>query len=904
MPNRPDQSSRLSLVPSRILPSPQQPQAPAHVIQVEKLAVPGSARVALLARDNLIQRLDAAGETRLMLVCAAAGYGKTTLLRQLRQHCLSQGRRVLWLTLDPADNDPERLAAHLYAGLQLLDGQALGEAIDSPQLLLQRLPTLEPGFTLMLDDFEALESPQSLAFIQQLLLALAPGVRLAIASRISPELALGRLRSQGQVVDIGSDALRLSAEQTAHFLRICCQTTLSDEHLARLQELTEGWITGLFLASLSLNGRTDLGEGVGAFSGNNQQLAEYLTEDILARQPDEVRQFLLQTSVLERFCAPLCDTLTRRSNSAELIEQLQRANLFIQAADPQRQWFRYHRLFHGFLRNAMARQSVHQVRDLHRVAAQWYLEQGYPAAAIDHLMQAGEIDQVAAALERHLDELVDAGRLRMLLRWLDQLPASILQDRPRLVLAHAWLLILDRRYRDAMQVVERNPATLETETIRCLLLAFTDQLEAAMTASRAQLARLSPSDMLQYGMVATPLAFCLVATGHYDEARTLLIHMARQAPQERSVLIDSIVVFIESSLELTLGQRRAALARLQAATTDLIGNARTKRGAPGTTLEILHALVLYEGDALDQAKAMLDLIPAHALDLGGPDVLIAHRMVLARIALQHDDRPTWMRHLADLEQLGRRSGSERILCAAWLERARVATLEGRLDSAAQALATAELAGQWDVPEVLTIGCDTDTPFIARQRLLIARGEHALAASALSAALDTAEQRQHRRRALKLRVLLAMAQAGKGRQKQALETLTPALRLASQEGFVRTFVEEGPALLKLLERWAVACQALSSSLDIAPEFLANLLKRSGTKGEANEGVETADDLQLTSRELQVIRLLAAGNRNRAIADQMHLSEHTVKTHLRNISAKLGAQGRTEAVAIARARGLLD
>lgn len=903
MPNRQDPTARLSLVPSRILPSAQQTPVPAHVIHGDKFVVPGYG-APLLARDNLVQAMDVAGETRLVLICAAAGYGKTTLLRQLREHCLATGRRVLWLTLDQADNDPGRLAAHLYAGLQALDGEPSGEPIGNPQLLLQRLPLLEPGFTVMLDDFEALDSPQSLAFIQHLLAALAPGARLAIASRVNPQLALGRLRTQGQVLDIDTEALRLSPEQTSTFLRSRCRLPLGDEPVARLQALTEGWITGLFLATLSLDGRTDIGEVVGAFSGNHQQLAAYLTEDILARQTDEVRQFLLQTSVLERFCAPLCDALTQRTDSAGLIEQLQRANLFIQPADPQRLWFRYHRLFHGFLRTAMSRQSAQHTRDLHRAAARWYLEQHQSAAAIEHLLQAGDIDQVVAELEQRLDDLVDGGRLRRLLRWLDQLPVRNVQERPRLVLAHAWLLILDRRYRDAMQVVQRNSATLETETIRCLLLAFTDQLEAAISSAQAQLERLSPRDMLQYGMVATPLAFCMIATGRYDDARALLMRLARQAPQERSALIDGIVVYIESSLELTLGQRRAALARLHAANAEFASSARGKRGGPRATLEILQALVLYEGDALDQAGAILDLIPPHVLDLGGPDLLIAHRVVLARIALQRDDRQTWLRHLADLEQLGRRSGCERIHCAAWLERARVATLEGRLEHAAQALAAAELAGRWDVPQVLTFACDTDTPFIARQRLLIARGEHAQAASALSAAIEIADQRQHRRRALKLRLLLAMALAGNGRHKQALETLTPALRLASQEGFLRTFLEEGPVLVKLLERWAVACQALSSSLDIAPDFLVELLKRSGAQGEASEGIEAADDLQLTPRELQVIRLLAAGNRNRAIAEQMHLSEHTVKTHLRNISAKLGAQGRTEALAIARARGLLD
>ncbi|MEG0858133.1 MAG: LuxR C-terminal-related transcriptional regulator [Pseudomonas sp.] len=904
MPNRQDLIAHLSLVPSVIPLSDEQPEAAVHPVRAEKFVAPGTS-AGLLSRDNLLQGLDLPGDIRLILVRAAAGFGKTTVLRQLRERCLANGQRVLWLNLDRADNDPRRLAAHLHAGLQALNGKPAIDVPASPQALLQQLGNLEPGFTVVLDDFEVLDTPQALAFIQQVLAALAHGARLAIASRVNPELGLGRLRMQGQVLDIDTDALRLSPAQTQAYLRGRCQLPITDEQIARLQEITEGWISGLFLATLSFNGRTDLADVVGSFSGNNQELAEYLTEDILSRQSDEIRLFLLQTSILDRFSAPLCDALTQRQDSAALIEQLLRANLFIQPTDAQHRWFRYHRLFHGFLRNALARQLPGHAEGLHQAAAHWYLTHKHPAAAIEHLMRADDTRQAAELLEQHLDELVDAGRLRLMLRWLEQMPSAEREARSRLALTHAWLLVLDRRYRDAMQVVERNPASLETDTIRCLLLAFTDQTEAAITAAQAQIARLSPSDGLQYGMVATPLAFGLITTGRYDDARALLIEMARQAPEERSALLDGIAIYIESSLELTLGHRRAALARLEAASSVQAAVLEGRWVGGKATLDILHALVLYEGDALNQAWTMLNQIPQHALDLGGPDALIAHRVVLARIALQNGNREAWLRHLADLEQLGRRSGSLRILCAAWLERARVATVEGRLDVAAQALSSAELTGKWDRPDVLTFACDTDTPFIARQRLGIARGDYELAATELRTHLDIAESRQQRRRALKLRLLLAMALAGKGRQKIALDALTPALRLASQEGFRRTFLEEGPALVKLLERWAVTYQTSCSSLGIAPDFLADLLQRSGAQKEPSEGSETVEtDLQLTTRELQVIRLLAAGNRNRAIAEQMHLSEHTIKTHLRNISAKLGAQGRTEAIAIARARGLLD
>lgn len=906
MPNRPDLISRLSLVPTGAKPSEsvKEMEAARLDIRAEKFLAQGTSS-GLLARDALLQRMEQSDDTRLILVRAAAGFGKTTLLRQYRQRCIEGGRHVLWLNLDRADNDPRRLAAHLQTAFETFDGLPVDQQDQGDcQALLRQVGGFKRPFAILLDDFESLDSPQALAFIQQLLSALPSHGRLAIASRINPDLGLGRMRIQGLVLEIDTDALRFSLEETVAFIRERCELPVSDADIARLQDSTEGWVTGLFLATLSLRGRT-AGEVVGVFSGSNQELAEYLTEDILARQSEEVRLFLLQTSILDRFCAPLCDAMTARQDSRQLIEQLLRANLFIQSTDEQHQWFRYHRLFSGFLRGALARQLPDQAGALHRAAAEWFLAQKRPESAIEHLLRAGAADQAVAQLERHLDDLVDAGRLRLLLRWFEQIPGESLDGRPRLVLAHAWLLVLDRRYRDAMQVVERIPSSRETDTIRCLLLSFTDQPDAAITAARAQLEHLPPGDMLQYGMVATPLAFCLNVTGRYEEAREVLIGITRQAPQERSALVDGIAVYIESSLELTLGHRSSALARLAASSAGQVAVLRGKWVGGKATLDIIHALVLYEGDALTEAWNILSEIPQNALDLGGPDALIAHRMVLARIALHNGNREAWLRHLADLEQLGRRSGSMRILCTAWLERARVATLEGRLDIAAQAMTSVALSSQWERADHLTFACDSDTPFIARQRLAIARGEHQQAAAELRSAIELADSRQQRRRALKSRLLHAMALAGMGRQKQALDALTPALRLASQEGFLRTFLEEGPMLVKLLERWAVAYQALCSSLDIKPEFLADLLQRIGAQGATSEHNEPGDpEQQLTTRELQVIRLLAAGNRNRAIADQMHLSEHTVKTHLRNISAKLGAQGRTEAIAIARARGLLD
>ena len=913
MPDRPSLLARLTLVPPLSdalddrLPAPGTPDAKplAGPILAEKFRVPATAP-SHLPRVDLLDRMDSPQTARLILVEAAAGFGKTTLLRQYRERCLARGRQVLWLTLDAADNELRRLAAHLHVALQSLGAPASNERPNdfSPQALLENLGALEQPFAIFLDDFETLESAPALGFVRQLLAALPPCGLLVIASRTTPDIALGRLRAHGQMRDITTDALRMSLVETTTFIREKCGLALEDVDIATLQQRTEGWITALYLSTLSLRGRTSAADFVTSLRGVNLELTDYLAEDILGRQTDECRQFLLHSSVLGRFSAALCDAVTARSDSQAMIDALQRANLFIQTVDEQHRWFRYHPLFTEFLHRALERQQPGKAAQLHTMAARWYLAQQQPEAAIEHYLLAGDTDSASEQIDRHLDLLIDAGRLRLLLRWFAQIPEPRLDRFPRLALAHAWTLVLDRRYQDAMARIEGHRASPQTDTIRCLLQVFTDQIDAAYATGLVQIERTPPGDVLQHGMIATTLAYCMVATGRYEQARALLTRMVHPVGQNRSSIVDSIVVCVECIFDLIQGRLASAVARLNAASEDQAKRPEGKWSGGRPSLDILRALTRYEVDELGHARQLLSDIPVYALDSGGPDSMIVRHVLLARIAYHHGERAVWVQQLAELEQLGRRSGSLRMHCAAWLERAHVAMLENQLSVAAVALHNADLAGDWDRPDLLLYSCDTDTPFIARQRLRIFQGEHDSAATALQAASREALERQHHRRALKLRVLYALALEGLGRHKEALDSLTQALQLASAEGFIRTFLDEGPTLAKLLQRWAVSYKAQCKSLGVAPEFLTHLLQCSATQRTQPQASTQEADAQLTTRELHVIRLLAAGNRNRAIAEQMHLSEHTVKTHLRNISAKLGAQSRTEVIAIARAKGLLD
>jgi LuxR family maltose regulon positive regulatory protein len=358
-----------------------------------------------------------ADAARLILIRAAAGFGKTTLMQQYREHCLASGKRALWINLEPADNDLQRFVNLLDKGLGLLPVSARQSERNDPPCaedLLQLMVSSPLPFAVLLDEVEVIQNPEVLEFLQQLVEQLPSGSVLVMASRSTPGIGLGRIRARGQLLEIRPQDLRFTLEESMAFIRGKRQIPLHDDELATLYRRTEGWIAGLYLASLSLKDRDDHGAFISSFSGSNLELAEYLTEDILARQTEDCRVFLMQTSILEQFCVPLCEAVTGRKDSRAMIDHLDRTNLFLVPVDSQQQWFRYHHLFASFLRHALDRLYPGMTQTLHETAAHWFFDAGQPIPGVEHLFNAGLLDEAADGLNRHLDTLIDSGRTRLL----------------------------------------------------------------------------------------------------------------------------------------------------------------------------------------------------------------------------------------------------------------------------------------------------------------------------------------------------------------------------------------------------------------------------------------------------------------------------------------------------------
>jgi LuxR family maltose regulon positive regulatory protein len=862
-----------------------------------------------LPRSRLLLQMANADAARLILIRAAAGFGKTTLMQQYREHCLTHGKRVLWINLEVADNDLQRFVNLLDKGLDGLLPMTTEQEQPGAEDLLEQIAVSTLPFAVLLDEVEVIQNPDVLEFLQQLVEQLPSGSVLVMASRSTPGIGLGRIRARGQLLEIRPGDLRFTPEEAMAFIRDKRQIPLHDDELATLYRRTEGWIAGLYLASLSLKDRDDHGTFISSFSGSNLELAEYLTEDILARQTEDCRVFLMQTSILEQFCVPLCEAVTGRSDSRAMIDHLDRTNLFLVPVDSQQQWFRYHHLFASFLRHALERLYPGMARTLHETAAQWFFDAGQPIPGVEHLFSAGLLDEAAAGLNRHLDTLIDSGRTRLLLRWLDRIPEATRDRYPPLNQAYAWLLASTTRLKDAMQVAERleqqsGPAyAYVPEVVACLHLGVTDQAEACCRKGVELLERMPADEAHLYVVLANSVAMNMIASGRYDEARNLLSSAMQRDSRIHSSFLRHIFRVNEGILDLIQGRLSNAIVRMQSTPDRTQHNGQRKPHEAKLSMDILHGLLLYESGAFDEAQKYLSRCLFFAKQVSSPENQIITHVLTARIAYSQGDRGTWTRCLVELEHIGRQVGSRRVECSAWLERVRVALLEQRLDTAAQALHAADQTGDWDRSDFNRIANDVDTPSIARQRLRIVQGEGAVAVKALRTAIEQARHWQHHRRELKMHILLALALDSLQQPQEAFAALNDALRLASHDGFLATFIEEGERLAGLLQRWATTGKARCRELGIEGEFVDKLMQQMGVSDGNMEDARNDNGAHevLTVREYQILQLLAAGHRNREIADKVFLSEFTVKSHLQKIYAKLEANGRTETLAIARSRG---
>jgi LuxR family maltose regulon positive regulatory protein len=872
-----------------------------------KLFVP-PARPELVSRSRLIERLNAGLEQdryftrRLSLVSAPPGFGKTTLVSVWLK---TLDHPYAWLALDEGDSDPARFFTYLLAALQRIDpdiGQAALGTLQAPQppppevlltSLINDIATAPQPFILVLDDLHLIQAKaihQQLAF----LLEHQPSqMHVVIATREDPPLPLSRWRARGQMADIRQADLRFTEEETADFLQRVMRLDLSCADVAAIQRRTEGWIACLQLAALSLRGRDDKRQLVQAFTGSHRYILDYLIEEVFQRQPADVQDFLLKTSLLDRFNASLCNAVAERDDSREVLLALEQANLFIVPLDESRQWFRYHRLFADLLRQQLCAVGMEGfVPLLHKRASRWYEAEGFSADAVRHALSACDWARAATLIVDFGGVMLKCGEVTTLLAWLRALPDEEVRARPLLCFSYGWALVLTGRmdaaesYLGQAEQAAQDDAALLGNIVctRAYIARARGDDRRTIELSQRALSILPQADLLSRSAVAVNLGIAHWNSGHLTEAEQAFIdadHAARQSGNTYAGL---------TALSF-LGTIQAAQSRLRQAAELLRQTIRSGEQSPATALAHTElSALLYEWNDLESAADHLQRGIELGQHGGNVEVQIGSYRMLARVKQAQGDASPALDALQKAHQLAREKDVPPLI------RARNAACHVQIALAQDDTATAI---RW--AEQATEHAD-GSPFypllgLAQARLLLAQNQKTAAAEQLATQYETAVRAGWQFGVVEVRVLQALAAPT---PTGALAFLADALALAQPEGYVRTFVDKGEPMAALLRE--------AASQGIAPDYVAKLLTAFHAAPQERGRPEPPPPAQpliepLSERELQVLRLVAAGLSNRDIAEALYISVNTVKTHLQRIYGKLGVSSRTAAATKAQELNLL-
>ncbi|WBX85596.1 LuxR C-terminal-related transcriptional regulator [Sphingosinicella microcystinivorans] len=892
------------------------PKDPAWLI-ASKLK-PSASAGHLVKRSALLEKLNAALGVRLTLVRAPAGFGKTTLLQQFYARLSEEGIAVCWLTLDEEDGKGGQFLAYLSGALVragILEGIPSPVAIDDANTppdrsilssLLNQLAATDRDIVLILDDYHRVQSAEVDSQFGFFIRHLSANVHLIVSSRETPGFEWTSCRTNGGLLDIGSSHLQFALEETGALVNGQQQkqnaACLSDVQVERLFLLTEGWVMGIQLASAWLTNVSFDPSRLDDYSGQSAEVADYLAEQVYRHLPATIQDFLVKTSVLERFNGDLCNEICDFTESWRIIEELECRNLFIFFLDKDREWARYHQLFSDFLQRKLRRNGHGSVEAIHRKAAEWFLQQGDITGAIHHALNANDADNCASIIDRaggwRLAINGYAGRLRHAFA---KIPDDVLKLYPRAWLAHILLSgkaggqIEARAKLQALQVeIEGSPALQELGdeliAVKFLLFAFEDRLHDAVVLRDLERAveKIGASKDLIAGILGNQLCALYVTTGRFTECLAVgaraeqHVRVAGNAYSELFVGMHMAQAHLgQGNLDEADTAYRDVYQRLHASfrmDDDLVG-----------TLQTLLAETAYERDNLLEAQAFLEQSLPSLERIGGWfDVFAAGYGTAASLAHARHDIGAAMAVLDRAEELAKRGGFARLPQFVVAQRVRELTLAGQIDLADKfaerldAIPAPGLSGSADMVSWRL----QEAVFTALARLEIAKGNPDLALSLLQRLRAQAERERHVRTLIKLDLLQAMAQDLAGRRAMAMASLESCLDRAAPLGFLRTLLDEGEPMKRLLGLFDASRRASP----VVRTYVARL-----------RDDDNRPRVPLTARETQILALLVAGYSTKEMAYDLNLGMNTIKYHRRNVFDKLGVRSRSEAIAVARQRG---
>lgn len=881
-----------------------------------------SLRTDRLHRTRLLGPLDSGADCTLTLLTAPAGFGKTTLLVDWIKRTT---RDVAWLSLDRQDADPFRFLAYLISALQTVDeciGQSILEALHSAQpldvasclpQLIHDIEQTQKSCILILDDYHVVDCAPINELIERFLWNLPRHVQLVIATREEPRLSLARLRVQAELIELRAEELRFTSEETSAFLTSTLGEALSKQDIQTLLQRTEGWITGLQLAALSIQKHEDISERIQSFTGHHRFVLDYLMDEVLREQPESRRLFLLETSILERLNASLCNAITLRVDAQNTLDMLEKSHLFLVALDSSRLWFRYHHLFADALQNTLQRSMPEYVQELHLRAYRWHIEYDLPFDALRHAIAAEAFEQAADLLEALWPEMSATYQTATWMTWLKRLPEQLVSSRPLLASGYGWSMLYQgdlekaepqfQKAEDALrqfectasqvnqELLDELPASLSTsKAYRALMLGHMDD---AVHYAQQAVGQVTAQHHLIYTQSVAIVGIGYWAKGALDEAEQTLAQLVTHL-YEKGKLVDGIeLASLNADIHIAKGELYDAFRIYKDACQ------RVKKRGQSILMGIEDSYrgladVYREWGQLKQAQEHL-----HTAECYGEQLIARpnwmHRLCVSRtlLALSEGQFEQALKYVERAIECYDPIPLP-VLQPAEALRARVWIVQGDLDK----------AEEWTRKQRLSIvskcSYTDEYSYITLIRLWLAMYQKEQKEALLHKTLCFAEQikqsaRQEgrMRNAIELSILQALGHHAKQDLGEALVYLEQALTWAEEHAFIRLFLDEGQAMQTLLQQ--------ARRQQIVPRHTERLLEHSTTVSSPSLYMSLLEPL--TKREYEVLQMLQTEQTGPEIARTLCVSLSTIRTHTRNIYSKLGVTHRRAALRRAKELHLL-
>ena len=876
-----------------------------------------------MPRPGLVARLQKGLQGPLTLISAPAGSGKTSLLSEWRAGP-GYAYPAAWISLDADDNDPVNFFHYLTASLDPLYPGLLekylpvlqsSESIDPGGILSPLINDISqrPGDVLLaFDDYHVIENP-ALHWALTFLLERHPSnLHLVILTRSDPPFPVARLRARGQMLEIRAEHLRFSLDECTDFLRTVMELDLTGEQITALEQRTEGWIAGLQLAALSMQGRSDKAGFISSFSGNHQYVVDYLGEEVLNRQSNAARDFLLRTSILERLNGPLCDELTNRSDGQSMLEQFAQSNLFLIPLDDERCWYRYHHLFADLLANRLKSAFPDEIENLHQRAAGWFDEQLMFVEAIEHSFAARDYENVKHLLRKHFPKWMRAENTKRILRWFECLPEELLHADPWLCVAHAWMMWRQGQAQESKECLDFAQQALdeikagnrfpehdpEYSGLQAEIFAFrgliASQVENPQTAW--DLAHQALNSAPEEANVVRAIAHMVVGVIHYQQGDLTSAHQAYSAALAAAKTAGETGTLV--SIYQTMGSILLIQGHLHQA-ADVYRQALDYAESRGEALFPAYGMIrmrwadlYYQWNRLDEAEKLLRQGLERIEFVGNVVGMIYGRYLLGLIQSARGERAALEKTYLEMKEIESKAHSAYFL---W----QINTLCGLIGI--RLGIPPDTDGEIAIPPITPDeepGTNQFEGHILRIKRRLALNDAEGLGETLQLLRKIAERRGFIFWLIDILILEAITWQLQGGSQQAEACLERAMGLAEPEGILRPFVDGGEKVRELLKFGKI--QANHSDLQ---RFAGQILDACEPGMEKPPEPSKSAPSPLSKREIELLDLIAAGRSNKEIAGELYISLGTVKRHTVNIFTKLDVKNRTEAVAKAREHGLL-